>query len=248
MTKSRIRLSKWDKTWLSEINEEKWSYVLEYIRAKWPVEFSRDIPPLWSGNKQDFIRDLFDRLLQANQLDARSIVRKTKEAWRSNKQSTLRKSSGNYTHVKLTASDRNKMRKLADEVGLSSVSDVVSAILNDEYKELLVCKKSAKEAKSIETKNKMVQRKKNSIIDVISNSKLNKMKEINEKLEEELKVAHQNLALVSELFSEQQVLLERYADKSIEALTEDEIKQARELANEMSKSLNKSRLSKSLAK
>jgi len=80
VTKSTSRLTKWDETWLCESNEDKWSYVLEYIRTKWPVEVAQNIPPNWSDSKQNTVRNLFCKLIQESQFDTRGIIRRTKEA------------------------------------------------------------------------------------------------------------------------------------------------------------------------
>ena len=74
MTKSTSRLTKWDETWLCESNEDKWSYVLEYIRVNWPVKVAQHIQPDWSIDKQNSVRNLFGRLLLENQLDVRGII------------------------------------------------------------------------------------------------------------------------------------------------------------------------------
>jgi len=248
VTKSTSRLSKWDETWLCENNEDKWSYVLEYIRTKWPAEVAQKIQPGWSMNKQDSVHDLFLRLLQDSQFDSRGIIRRTKEAWRSFEKSSLKRNSGNYTNVKLTDSDKNKMRVLAKEAGLSSVSEVVSSILSNEYKELLANKRAEREAKAIETKNRVIQQKRVSIVDVFSNAKLNEMDKANKQLKRELEVANQNLAVLSEIVSEQIVILERYAGVGFDDLSDEESKKVQELTSDMIASVKKNKLKRVLVK
>jgi len=248
VTKSTSRLTKWDETWLCESNEDKWSYVLEYIRTKWPVEVAQKIQPDWSMNKQDSVHDLFLMLLQESQFDTRGIIRRTKEAWRSFEKNSLKRNSGNYTNVKLTGSDKNKMRALAEEAGLSSVSDVVSSILNNEHKILLANKKAEREAKAIETKNRVKQRKKVSIVDIFSNAKLNEMDKANKQLKRELEDANQNLVVLSEMVSEQIVILERYAGAGFDDLSDEESKKVQELATDMIASVKNNQLKRVLVK
>lgn len=245
---SKSLLSKWDENWLAEEEENKWGYVSEYIQNHWPPSIGQYVKSNFYPSNNEFARDAFNSLLQNSPNDARYIIRKTKEAWRSHKQSALRKKSGNYTHVKLTSSNKKKMRKLAGEVGLSSVNDVISHILTNEYNELLANKKAEREAKAVEVKNRAKVYKKATLVDVFSNSKLNEMNRLNKKLEKALEVAHQNLALLSEVWSEQQVLLERYSGETMEALTEEEIKQVGELADIMTDSLKRGTVFKSAAK
>jgi hypothetical protein len=141
MVENNNKLSKWDETWLSDKNEEKYEYAFEYIRTRWPLEVTQNMPLNWSGSKRNSVRNLFCKLIQEGQFDTRGIIRRTKEAWRSYEKNSLKRNSGNYTNVKLTDLDKNKMRVLAKEAGLSSVSEVVSSILSNEYKELLANKK-----------------------------------------------------------------------------------------------------------
>ena len=65
MTRKSDKLSKWDEAWLNDSNQDKWDYVLEYIRVRWPLEVTQTIAPLWTekGDKQKIVRDLFYRLL-----------------------------------------------------------------------------------------------------------------------------------------------------------------------------------------
>jgi hypothetical protein len=248
MIKNNNKLSKWDEDWLNEVNEEKWSYVLEYIRTRWPSDVAQMIQPDWSINKQDSVRDLFLRLLQESQFDTRGIIRRTKEAWRSYYKSSLKRSSGNYTNVKLTSADKNKMRVLAEEGGLSSVSDVVSSILNNEHKALLASKKSEREAKTIETKKRVMQRKRLSVVDVFSNAKLNEMDKANRQLKRELEDANQNLVVLSEMVSEQIVILERYAGVGFDDLSDEESKRVQKMATDMIVSVKKNKLKRTLVK
>lgn len=248
MTKSTSRLTKWDETWLCEGNDNKWSYVLEYIRARWPLEITQNISPNWSDSKQNTARNLFCKLIQESQFDTRGIIRRTKEAWRSYDQNSLKRSTGNYTNVKLTGSDKNKMRALAEEAGLSSVSDVVSSILNNEHKMLLANKKAEREAKAIETKNRVKQRKKVSIVDIFSNAKLNEMDKANKQLKRELEDANQNLVVLSEMVSEQIVILERYAGAGFDDLSDEESKKVQELATDMIASVKNNQLKRVLVK
>lgn len=248
MTKSTSRLTKWDETWLCENNEDKWNYVLEYIRANWPEGIAKNIPPNWSDSKQNTVRNLFCNLIQESQFNSRVIIRRTKEAWRSYEKNSLKRNSGNYTNVKLTGSDKNKMRVLAEAAGLSSVSDVVSSILNNEHKELLANKKEEREAKAIETKSRGIQRKRVSIVDVFSNAKLNEMDKANKQLKRELEDANQNLVILSEMVSEQIVILERYAGAGFDDLSDEESKKVQELATDMIASVKNNQLKRVLVK
>lgn len=238
MTKSTSRLTKWDETWLCESNEDKWSYVLEYIRTKWPVEVVQKIQPDWSMNKQDSVHDLFLMLLQESQFDTRGIIRRTKEAWRSYEKNSLKRDSGNYTNVKLTGSDKNKMRALAEEAGLSSVSDVVSSILNNEHKMLLANKKAERD---IAAKNKAAMKDKTMLTGFVTNFKLKKINEEKHKLQKELEFSQQKLASLTDMFSRQLVTLERYESDGIAPLTDEELKQAQEMAQDMMKSIEENK-------
>lgn len=206
------------------------------------------MPLNWSGSKRNSVHNLFCELIQETQFDTRGIIRRTKEAWRRHDKESLKRSSGNYTNVKLTESDKNKMRTLAEEAGLSSVSDVVSSILNNEHKELLANKKSEREAKAIETKSRVMQRKRVSIVDVFSNAKLNEMDKANKQLKRELEDANQNLVVLSEMVSEQIVILERYAGVGFDDLSDEESKKVQELATDMIASVKKSQLKRVLVK
>lgn len=236
MTRKSDKLSKWDEAWLNDSNQDKWDYVLEYIRVRWPIEVTQTIPPLWTekGDKQKIVRDLFYRLLQESQIDTRGIIRRTKEAWRRYHNESLKRNSGNYTSIKLTKSDKNKMRKLAAEVGLSTAAEVVSLILSGEFKTLLTMKKEEKESKN---KNKLLNQKKTDLVGFFGNSQLNKANKVNKQLRSELEDAAQNLAVLSEIVSEQIVILERYSDDGFEELSEEESKKVQELTNDMILSL-----------
>lgn len=236
---SKCSLSRWDENWLDENGEDKWNYVVDYIGNNWPVFVTQHLKPDLYATKNIFVSEAFKHLLQVSPTNARSIIRKTKEAWRSYKKNVQRKNSGNYTHIKLTNSDKNKMRKLANEVDLQSAQEVISYVLNDQYKDLLASKKTEREIKATEVNSKVKIQRKASLVDVFSNAKLNELNKLNKKLENELKVAHDNLESLSELLSEQQILLSRYSESTIEDLTEIEIKQARELADVMTSSLIK---------
>jgi ribosomal protein S8 len=227
------KLSKWDEAWLSDKDEEKYEYAIEYIRTRWPLEVAQNIPPNWSGCKQNSVRDLFLRLLQESQFDTRGIIRRTKEAWRSYYKNSLKRSSGNYTNVKLTSADKNKMRVLAEETGLSSVSDVVSSILNNEHKELLANKKLER---YMAAKNKAAMKDKTTLSGFVTNFKLKKINEEKHKLQQELEFAQQKLATLTDLFSQQLITLERYESDGIAPLTDDESKQAKEMAQGMMES------------
>ncbi|MDX2370654.1 MAG: hypothetical protein QNK36_20000 [Colwellia sp.] len=236
---SKCSLSRWDENWLDENREDKWNYVFDYIGSNWPVPVIQHLKPSLYTTKNIFVRDAFKYLLQVSPTNARNIIRKTKEAWRSYNKNVQRKKSGSYTHIKLTNSDKNKMRKLANEVDLQSTQEVISYVLNDQYKDLLASKKAEREIKATEANSKIKVQRKASLVDVFSNAKLNELNKLNKKLESELKVAHHNLESLSELLSEQQILLSRYSESTIEDLTEAEIKQARDVADVMTSSLIK---------
>jgi len=224
------KLSKWDEAWLSDKNEEKYDYSIEYIRARWPLEVAQNIPPNWSDSKQNSVRNLFCKLIQETQFDTRGIIRRTKEAWRRHHKESLNRSSGNYTNVKLTDSDKNKMRVLAEEAGLSSVSDVVSSILNNEHKELLANKKLDRD---IVAKSKAAMKDKTMVSGLLNNTRLLKLKKENHKLQQELEIAQQKLVTMTEMFSQQLITLERYESNGIDPLSDEELKQAKELAQSM---------------
>ncbi|NQY37588.1 MAG: hypothetical protein HRT37_22020 [Alteromonadaceae bacterium] len=197
------------------------------------MKVAQHIQPDWSIDKQNSVRNLFGRLLLENQLDVRGIIRRTKEAWRSYYKNSLKRNSGNYTNVKLTGSDKNKMRALAEEAGLSSVSDVVSSILNNEHKELLANKKAERD---IAAKNKAAMKDKTMLAGVVNNFKLKKLSEENRKLQQELEFAQQKLVTLTDLFSQQLIILERYESDGIAPLTGEELKQAQEMAQVMMES------------
>lgn len=236
MTKSTSRLTKWDETWLCENNEDKWNYVLEYIRENWPEGIAKNIPPNWSDSKQNTVRNLFCNLIQESQFNPRVIIRRTKEAWRSYDRNSVKRSSGNYTNVKLTESDKNKMRVLAEEAGLSSVSEVVSSILNNEHKELLTNKRAER---NIAAKNKAAMKDKTMLSGYFTNFKLKKVNEEKYKLQQELEFAQQKLATLTDMFSKQLVTLERYESDGIAPLTDEELEQAQGMAKDMMESFEK---------
>ncbi len=243
MTKSNNQLTKWDETWLCENNEDKWIYVLGYIRANWPVEVAQQIQADWSIDKQNSVRNLFGRLLLENQLDARGIIRRTKEAWRSYYKNSLKRNSGNYTNVKLTDSDKNKMRSLAEETGLSSVSDVVSSLLNNEHKELLANKKAERD---MAAKTKAAMKDKTMLTGFVTNFKLKKIKKEKHKLQQELEFVQQKLATLTDMFSKQLVTLGRYESDGIAPLTDEELKQAQEMAQFMMESFEEHKTKSSI--
>lgn len=233
MTRKSDKLSKWDEAWLNDSNQDKWDYVLEYIRVRWPLEVTQGLPISWSGEKQSLTRELFGRLLQETQFDTRGIIRRTKEAWRRHHNESLKRRSGSYTNVKLTAADKNKMRVLAEEAGLSSVSEVVSSILNGEHKELIANKKAERDAA---IKDRAVAKDKTILSGFVTNFKLKKINEEKSKLKHELEFTKQKLAVLADLFSKQLVTLERYEDDGITPLTDAELARARELNQDMLKS------------
>lgn len=234
MSRKSNKLTKWDETWLSDKNEEKYDYAIGYIRTRWPLEVTQRVDPDWSiNNKQDYVRKLFLRLLQESQFDTGGIIRRTKEAWRRHNKESQKRSSGNYTNVKLTESDKNKMRMLAEEAGLSSVSDVVSSILNNEHKELLANKKAERE---MAAKNKAAMKDKTMLSGFVTNFKLKKINEEKHKLQKELEVAQQKLVTLTDMFSKQLITLERYESDGIAPLTDEELKQAQEMAQVMMES------------
>jgi hypothetical protein len=246
VTKSNNQLTKWDETWLcenNENNEDKWIYVLGYIRANWPVEVAQHIQPDWSIDKQNSVRNLFGRLLLENQLDARGIIRRTKEAWRSYYKNSLKRSSGNYTNVKLSSADKNKMRVLAEETGLSSVSDVVSSILNNEHKELLANKKVERD---LAAKNKAAMKDKAIVSGFFNNTRLLKLKKENHKLQQELEFAKEKLNTMTDIYSKQLITLGRYESDGIAPLTDEELKQAQEMAQFMMESFEEHKTKSSI--
>lgn len=233
MVKNNNKLSKWDETWLNDKNEERYEYAFEYIRTRWPVEVTQNMPLNWSGSKRNSVRNLFCELIQKTQFDTRGIIRRTKEAWRRHDKESLKRSSGNYTNVKLTSADKNKMRVLAEEAGLSSVSDVVSLILNNEHKELLAINKGERD---MAAKNKAAMKDKTMLTDFVTNFKLKKINEEKHKLQQELEFSQQKLVALTDMFSQQLITLERYESDGIAPLTDEELKQAQEMAQDMMKS------------
>lgn len=235
MIRNSGKLSKWDEAWLSDKNEQKYNYVIEYIRARWPSEVAQYIPLNWSDSKQSAVRNLFSKLLQESRFDTRGIIRRTKEAWRSYEQNSLKRNSGNYTNVKLTDSDKNKMRVLAKEFGLSLVSEVVSSILNEEHKELLANKKLERK---IAAKNKAAMKDKTMVSSLFNNTRLLNLKTDNHKLQQELESAQQKLVTLTDMFSQQLITLERYESDGIDPLSDEELKQAKEMAKVMMESFD----------
>lgn len=197
------------------------------------MKVAQHIQPDWSIDKQNSVRNLFGRLLLENQLDVRGIIRRTKEAWRSYYKNSLKRNSGNYTNVKLTSSDKNKMRTLAVEIGLSSVSDVVSSILNNEHKELLANKKVERE---MAAKNKAAMKDKTMLSGFVTNLKLKKLNEEKHKLQQKLEFSQQKLVTLTDLFSKQLITLERYEADGIAPLTGEELNKAQEMAQVMMES------------
>ena len=237
------KLSKWDETWLNDKNEERYEYAFEYIRTRWPVEVTQKMPLNWSGSKRNSVRNLFCELIKETQFDTRGIIRRTKEAWRRYDKESLKRSSGNYTNVKLTESDKNKMRALAEEAGLSSVSDVVSSILNNEHKELLANKKSERD---MAAKNKAAMKDKTMLTGFVTNFKLKKINEEKQKLQQELEFAQQKLVTLTDMFSQQLITLERYESDGIAPLTDEELKQAQEMAQFMMESFEEHKTKSSI--
>jgi|GEM_PF-2472922 len=237
MSRKSNKLTKWDEAWLSDKNEEKYDYAIRYIRTRWPLEVTQRVDPDWSiSNKQDYVRELFLRLLQESQFDTGGIIRRTKEAWRRHNKESKKRSLGNYTNVKLTESDRKKMRMLAEEAGLSSVSDVVSSILNNEHKELLANKRAER---NIAAKNKAAMKDKTMLSGYVTNFKLKKVNEEKYKLQQELEFFQQKLATLTDMFSKQLVTLERYESDGIAPLTDEELEQGQEMAKDMMESFEK---------
>ena len=122
---------------------------------------------------------------------------------------------------------------LAEEAGLSSVSDVVSSILNNEHKELLANKKAERE---MAAKNKAAMKDKTMLSGFVTNFKLKKINEEKHKLQKELEVAQQKLVTLTDMFSKQLITLERYESDGIAPLTDEELKQAQEMAQVMMES------------
>ena len=122
------------------------------------------------------------------------------------------------------------MRVLAEEAGLSSVSDVVSSILNNEHKELLANKKLDRD---IVAKSKAAVKDKTMVSGLLNNTRLLKLKKENHKLQQELEIAQQKLVTMTEMFSQQLITLERYESNGIDPLSDEELKQAKELAQSM---------------
>jgi hypothetical protein len=238
MVEKNNKLSKWDEAWLSDKNEEKYEYAFGYIRTRWPLEVTQNMPLNWSGSKRNSVRNFFCELIQETQFDTRGIIRRTKEAWRRHEKESLKRSSGNYTNVKLTESDKNKMRTLAEEAGLSSVSDVVSSILNSEHKELLANKKSERD---IAAKNKAAMKDKTMLTGFVTNFKLKKTNEEKHKLQQELEFTQQKLVSLTDMFSKQLITLERYESDGIAPLTDEELKQAQEMAQDIMKSIEENK-------
>lgn len=233
MNNNSSNLSKWDLDWLLDDDDEKWQYVLSYIKSKWPVEFASKVPFAGAIN-EGFIRDLFIQLLDQRPYDARVIIRKTKEAWRSHKQNLSRRNSGNYTYIKLTKADKDMMNRLASEAGLSSICDVVSSILNGQYRELIADKKAERKMLA---KNKADDKDKTLISGMASRFFSGTLNEDNRILKERLKESQQKLATMIDLFSKQLVTLERYENEGIAPLTDEELARARELNQDMLESL-----------
>jgi len=237
MSRKSKKLTKWDEVWLSDKNEEKYDYAIGYIRTRWPLEVAQRVDPAWSiSNKQDYVRKLFLRLLQESQFDAGGIIRRTKEAWRSFEKNSLKRNSGNYTYVKLTESDKNKMRKLAKEAELSSVTDVVSSILSNEHKAILAAKKIERVEAA---KNTTAIKDKAMLSGLFINHKLKKLKKENHELRQELEFYQQKMVALTDMFSQQLVTLERYESDGIAPLTDEELEQAQEMAKDMMKSFEK---------
>lgn len=224
----RKQLNKWDKEWLEEDIYGKWTYVESYIYRNWPARVTRNLPERTSA--REFVYSAFETLLSEDPENGRGKIRKTKEAWRSYNQNRIKKSSGSYTYVKLTKQDKKKMQALAREAGLSSGADVVSAILNGEYKEQAEIKRREKEEKS---RKRADQRYGASILDILWSNELNELRKSNEELKNKLRETEIKLGSLAKLLSEHYVFWDRILKGDFSDLTELEDEQVEKLSEQI---------------
>jgi len=135
------------------------------------------------------------------------------------------------------------MRALAEEAGLSSVSDVVSSILNNEHKELLANKKAERD---LAAKNKAAMKDKAIVSGFFNNTRLLKLKKENHKLQQELEFAKEKLNTMTDMHSKQLITLGRYESDGISPLTDEELKQAQEMAQFMMESFEEHKTKSSI--
>lgn len=195
MSEKFKKLSKPDRDWLDEGDNEKWSYVLGYIERNWH-KFIPDLklPNTYLYTKKHKVEECFLYLKNSGHIkeDIQTTIRKTKEAWRVYKTKKVRSKTHGWLTIRIRKREKVRLEKLAKEIGATKLHEVLSTIINEEYKHIYQDKLRQKEERKVEK-----QEKQKSILPMYLDEK--KLREKTEKLNEfqdELQAVNNDVVLL----------------------------------------------------
>lgn len=246
-------LEEWDEEFLNKGSTQKWVYVSKYINNHWVKYISDRYFITSEENPHEFVKKNYIKLADSSYPNKKVVLKKTREAWRAyNKRKTC-KESENWINVKITNEEKKRLEILAKAIGSCSKNEVISSLINENYKIVLnqknIEKKERARLKEIrETREKMELPRTASfnVNNIFAANKIKLLQEQGVNYCEEIDILKKNLYYALQQCCNQQVFLNRNDTKEevLSKLTARELKEAQKLTNKIySKAINREILS-----